>query len=86
MNDLTTQRAAIDAADEKLLAVLAERFKAVDVIGAYKRSHGIPPLDESRWKEVLAARVKRGDELHLDTDFVANLFELIHSYALRREE
>ena len=46
-------REKIDAVDEKLVALFAERMELSRAIAEYKKENGLPVLDASREKEKL---------------------------------
>lgn len=50
---LQQSRDRIDQIDMQIIDLLAQRFAMVKTIGEYKRMHGIPPLDDVRWNQVL---------------------------------
>ncbi|MDP3236172.1 MAG: chorismate mutase [Myxococcales bacterium] len=71
MNDaqrsrLTATRATLDAIDERLLSVLAERAKVVAELWAWKRSEGLPLTDPQREAEHVDQLVARAKGLGLD--------------------
>lgn len=71
MNDaqrsrLTATRATLDAIDERLLSVLAERAKVVAELWAWKRSEGLPLTDPEREAEHVEQLVARAKTLGLD--------------------
>jgi chorismate mutase len=78
-------RKEIDALDEQLLHLLADRMEKVRGVGAYKKAHGLPPLDEARWHTVLETRINEAKSQHLSEEFIAELYQLIHDYALKIE-
>ncbi len=82
---LAELRKQIDAIDEKLLDILAARMSVVERIGKYKKVRGIPPLDEERWREVLASKLSRARSLNISEVLVENLYNLIHAHALEIE-
>lgn len=86
MNKLDVLRKRVDLADEKLLQVLAERFKVVSKIGEYKRAKKIPALDSKRWKIVLNSRIRIGKEYGLPKSLVEKIYEAIHEHSLELEE
>jgi chorismate mutase len=47
-------RAHLDSIDHALAALLDERFRVVEEIGALKRASGLPVVDEARERAVLA--------------------------------
>ena len=52
--ELERLRGEIDRVDAELTALLNERLRLVDEIGAYKREQGLPVRDEAREAELLA--------------------------------
>lgn len=79
-------REQIDAVDEKIIKLLAERMEVVKKVGEYKASRGIPPLDEKRWREVLDSKLKQAKALGLSEELVRDIYERIHQEALKLEE
>jgi chorismate mutase len=84
-NQLENWRQAIDALDEQLLMILAERLQIVEAIGQFKKEQGLAPLDETRWQKVLQSKMARAHELDLSPEFVRALYELIHEHSLKIE-
>lgn len=82
---LTDLRRQIDTLDEQLLQLLASRMADVRLVGQYKKSRGLPPLDEKRWRAVLRSRLDRAEALDLSEEFITKLYQLIHEYALSIE-
>ena len=85
-NQIDTLRKMIDATDTELLAILTQRMGISREIGAYKRAHGITPLDKERWQELLDARVAEGTAMGLSPKFVEKLYTLIHEASLAEQE
>lgn len=84
-DQLKALRGQIDALDERILELLAERVAKVRAVGHYKQEHGLPLLDEDRWQAVIESRSAQGEEFGLSSDFVAELYDVIHQYALEVE-
>jgi chorismate mutase len=80
--ELESYRRQIDRLDDQLVRILAERVELVKEIGRYKKHHGIDPLDQTRWQEVLKARMERALQLELSPEFVQQLYDLIHEHSL----
>lgn len=78
-------RKQIDSIDEQLLHILAKRINTVREIGKLKKTHGIVPLDEKRWQEVLGSKLSKAKVLGLSKDFIKKLYDLIHEYSLEIE-
>jgi para-aminobenzoate synthetase component 1 len=82
-NVLAEPRAAIDAVDDRLLALLAERFAIVSEIAELKRKHGIPTLQPSRVEAMKTARERQAAELGtIPSGLVGELFDLLVRYAM----
>jgi chorismate mutase len=78
-------RQEIDALDDQMLQILARRFAVVRAVGHYKQAHGLPPLDEQRWQALLKEGLSQAELLNLPPDFITELYELIHRFALQIE-
>lgn len=70
-------RAALDAADDALLAALARRAALVREIWDFKATHGLPRLDPAREQALKARLVARGVDLGLSADAVAEILERV---------
>ena len=56
MDDLARLRGQIDAIDQDLVRLFAQRMAVTEQVGAYKLAHGMAVLDEGREREVLASK------------------------------
>lgn len=68
------RRARIEALDEELLALVAERLRVAREIGAAKRSAGRAKLDPGREAAVVRRAVEQGRALGLPDEAVRSLF------------
>ena len=59
---LDDYREKIDAVDEKLAALFAERMELSRAIAEYKKENGLPVLDASREEEKLCRVAERSPE------------------------
>ena len=84
--DLELSRAKIDSLDKQLMKVLGERERIVKEIGIYKAKNHIPPLQEARFKQVVAKGIAAGREENLSAEFVTELLNAIHKESLRIEQ
>jgi 4-amino-4-deoxychorismate mutase len=77
MTELDALRAEIDAVDEALVGVLAQRFEIVTRVAEYKVRTGTPMMQTGRVREVAerSATLARGHGL--DPAIVRRLFELL---------
>lgn len=78
-------RAQIDRIDNELLEVLAERMQVVQKIGEYKSDNNVTTLQVARWDALLAERVKAGEKLSLNGDFVKDVLKGIHKESIRAQ-
>lgn len=86
MDDERAQlRKAIDAADEKLVRLLAERRRIGEALGALKAGEGRLVRDPERERAVLERAIALGEAEGLDTGFVERLFQLLIDDSLRRQ-
>lgn len=83
---LENWRKQIDKVDTELLRALAKRITVVKEIGKYKKSRGIPPLDEKRWQEVMRSKISKARSLNISEKFVEKLYNLIHEHSLEIEK
>jgi len=86
MDIINQQRKIIDDADKAILEQLALRFAAVDKIGKEKKKLGIPPLDETRWQEVLDSKKEIAKIIKLNPKMIEEIYNIIHKYALKLEK
>lgn len=82
---LSIFRSRIDIIDHSLLDLLSERMRISREIGAYKKAHHIPVLQNSRYDTILQESVQIGKELNLDSDFVALLIKAIHEESIKQQ-
>jgi chorismate mutase len=83
--ELERLRKQIDALDQELLETLARRMEVVVQIGRYKKSRGLELRDEQRLQSLIEAQLARAETLKLPSELVTELYELIHSFALKAE-
>lgn len=83
---LVAHREAIDALDTDLLAVLSKRMEVVREIAQIKQCNHLPLLQVERWRKVMVQVLQQAEELHLSTDFVNELMQLVHSASIEEQE
>jgi len=74
---LSELRSEIDELDERLLILLAARFKTTTEIGRVKGINGIAPIDPIREAQQQARIKMRAHELGLNPDFAWTLFKVV---------
>ncbi len=75
--ELLAVRAQIDAIDERIVQLLAERFQLTHQVGVLKANHQLSSLDASRESEKLARLRALCDASDLNPDLVEELFSRI---------
>ncbi|MGV6860823.1 MAG: chorismate mutase [Putridiphycobacter sp.] len=78
LDKLACLRSEIDEIDEKLLQILAERFKLIEEIGTYKKENNTTILQPDRWFEILNSRQILAEDLNLNALFIDKLLKIIH--------
>lgn len=86
MSDLEELRRRIDAIDDRILALLSERFTVVRDVAAYKGPRKIPAIIPERIDEVRERCAAQGADLGIDPDFLRVLYSLIIDEACQLEE
>jgi len=84
--DLARFRRRIDAIDDRLLALLGERFTVIREVAAYKAPRGIPAVIPERVAEVRERCAGEAPRHGLDPDVVRRLYDLLIDEACRLEE
>ena len=82
--ELNWLRAEIDELDDRLWETIAARMDVSRRIGAWKKAHGVAPLQPERYKQVLE-RIQN-TEYSIQTDFAKQLYDLIHEESLKQQE
>ena len=84
--ELNWLRAEIDELDERLWDTIAARMDVSKRIGAWKKEHGVTPLQPDRVK-VIGERLKViGERLHLSEHFMQKMWEIIHEESLKQQK
>ena len=82
--ELNWLRAEIDELDDRLWETIAARMDVSRRIGAWKKAHGVAPLQPERYKQVLERIQNTG--YSIQTDFAKQLYDLIHEESLKQQE
>lgn len=78
-------RTEISHTDSQIIQDLAERMRWVDEIGKLKQQHSIPVLQINRWENLLQDHMAKAQRLGLDSEFIKDVFEIIHAQAVKRQ-
>lgn len=80
--ELEILRKTVTSSDDDMLKEIAHRMKIVEKIATFKKENTAMVFQLERWKIVLEESNKRGAELGLSEQFVADLMNLIHKESL----
>lgn len=80
--ELEILRKTVTSSDDDMLKEIAHRMKIVEKIATFKKENTAMVFQLERWKIVLEESNKRGAELGLSEQFVADLMNLIHRESL----
>lgn len=78
-------RSGIDDLDDELLRILGSRMELCREIGRCKKDGGMSILQPVRWDGVIRGAVERGSLYGLDSEFVVNLYNIIHSASIAEQ-
>ena len=83
--NLQQLRANIDVIDEELLKLLQSRMEISRQIGEYKKAHNVAIVQAQRWDEILGEMVKEGAAHGLPEEFVAAVYNAIHTASVQAQ-
>lgn len=83
---LNALRQEINAKDDQLLETLSERMLIVDHIGKAKKAGNVAVLQSTRWQEILAKVIEKGEEHGLSKGFIEKIFKAIHEESIAHQE
>lgn len=80
---LSSLRRQLDETDDTFFRLLLQRMKISKQIGAFKREHNLPVLQEKRYAEVLQKRLDWAQQNGLDQDVIRRILDAIHEESCR---
>lgn len=86
MEELQGYRRKIDAIDETLVSLLAERFEIVRAVGRLKARNNIPVVQSTRAEEVKDRVAAMASQKNLDPAFVRHLYDIMIDHAHTLED
>lgn len=86
INDMTALRSRIDALDDQLIDLLAERSRLIDRAAVIKAREGLPARIDTRVEQVAMLARSRAAEKGLDPDLAESLWRLMMEHFITREE
>lgn len=75
----------MDAIDESLVELLAQRMALSRQMGELKRSHDLMVLQPERYDAILSTLTASASAKGLDPTFLRKLFELIHAESIAQQ-
>lgn len=84
--NMAALRAEIDAHDQRIVALLADRARLIDRAIALKPAEHMPARIEARVEEVVANVRAAAGERGLDPDLVETLWRIVIDWSIDREE
>jgi chorismate mutase len=75
-------RNKIDTLDYQIIKLLNGRKDIVEAIANFKNENKLTIFQIERWFEILKTRKEVANDLGLDTQMIAEFFELIHKYSI----
>ncbi|MBK4214788.1 chorismate mutase [Paracoccus caeni] len=86
IHDMTTLRAHIDALDQKVITLLAERSTLIARAAQIKSNIGLPARIEDRVEEVVANAGSHAASLGLDRALIENIWRQLVEAAIAQED
>lgn len=86
MQILKHHRQRIDALDDQIVRLLAERYAIIEEVAAIKAEHGIPSVLEDRVQEVIERNAVTAAALGLDPDLARRLYRVMIDEACALED
>ena len=84
--ELNWLRSEIDELDEQLWSTIAARMEVSERIGDWKKEHNIAALQPERYEQIVRERSEWAKNNGLSEELVKQIFDLIHSESLRRQQ
>lgn len=86
VQNIEQSRALIDAIDNKILNLLAQRFELCKTIGKLKEKEQLPIVQKTREEALLKKRAQKAVKEGLDPQVIEKLFKAIlkHSHKLQK--
>lgn len=79
LEELNWLRAEIDELDDRLWDTISARMEVSKRIGAWKKAHGVAPLQPERYRQI-------ADKVQQKGDFALRIWDLIHEESLKQQE
>ena len=86
MEILKPYRARIDALDDRIVDLWAERAGIIDEVGHLKKREGIPPILQDRVDQVRERNAARAKAKGLDPEIVRRIYAMLIEWSCDLEE
>jgi len=83
VTELDWLRKMMDEVDDDLWQDMARRMDISKRIGQWKKEHGVPPLQPSRYQQILQRRIEWGEQQGWDRKAVEQIMDAIHTESVR---
>lgn len=83
LNQLEDLREKIDHIDQEMIETLATRMRLIERIGEYKKDNNVTVFQLERWNEIMKTRPDWGHQANLASEFVKELYRVIHDESIR---
>ena len=80
---LSNLRRQLDETDDTLFMLILQRMQISKQIGAFKREHNLPVLQEKRYAKILENRIAWARKNGLDDEVVKRIMEALHEESCR---
>ena len=78
-------RQKMDVADREIIEALARRMALVEELAEYKKDNNVKILQLDRWQEIFTTRPEWAEKLHVNSQFVEELYKRIHIESIRKQ-
>jgi len=86
MSDLKKLRSKLSEIDLKIIDLIHQRQSLSQDIGALKSTEGKPTRDYKREKEVIELAKEHASKLHIESEMVVDLMQLLIKSSLKTQE
>jgi chorismate mutase len=86
MTKLDELRKNIDEIDEKIIALLAQRFKYTEEIGIYKAKNHLNVQDTNRESQLFQRIIQLSDQNGLNPEYSSKIYRCIIDIAISRHQ
>lgn len=82
---LDALRSDIDHIDSEIMELISRRMEVAREIGKYKKEHGMPVLQPSRYNDVMESRISQAPKMGIGTEAMRTIWLAIHDESVRQQ-